>query len=146
MNWIREAVGTIIDWIRETIEEMASSKKAKYVQFWCDGQILGGKHKQAEITLRGVAPRHIDLRFVDAKGQPARVDGVPQVVNQNPGVYAVKPDAMGYAFDLQGKPGVTGDGRVRVTADADLGKGVRRVTDALNVHVVGQQAKHIQFI
>jgi len=74
----------------------------------------------------------------NAKGQPAPVDGIPQWSSSNPGVCDIQPAADGlsaYVFAVG-----TGASQISVTADADLGAGVRNLTGTLDVEVRAGEA------
>jgi hypothetical protein len=78
------------------------------------------------------------VRFEDAEGNPARVDGVPVwgVSSPNVGELVVAPDGLS-ANLLAGSPTT---GQVNVRADADLGTGVKEITGVLDVEVLAGEA------
>ena len=77
--------------------------------------------------------------FVDKKGNPAPVDGVPQWLVDNPNVLALAPAADGMSC-LVSAVGPLGDATVTVKADADLGSGVTEVIGTLAVTITGGTA------
>lgn len=78
------------------------------------------------------------LTIVDSKGNPARVDGAPQWASSDPNVASVEPSADGLSADIVA--GQTGTAQITVTADADLGTGVRNITAFGDIEVVGGEA------
>lgn len=76
---------------------------------------------------------------VDAKGNPAAVDGVPVWASSDDGVIAVIPSADGLSATATAV-GKVGTAQVSVTADADLGDGVSNIAGVLDVTVVAGQA------
>lgn len=77
--------------------------------------------------------------FVDKKGQPAKVDGVPSWTVSDPTILSVEPAADGMSATVKAI-GPLGTSQVSVTADADLGEGVRNVVGTLDVEVVAGEA------
>jgi hypothetical protein len=69
----------------------------------------------------------------NAKGNPAPVDGVPEWAVSNPGVGTITPSADGLSATFVATTG--GDTQVSVTADADLGDGVRSLSATLDISV-----------
>lgn len=75
----------------------------------------------------------------DAKGNPAKLDGIPVWSTANPAVGAldVAPDGLSATF-VAGEVGAT---QVSVVADADLDEGeVRELTGVLDVEVKAAEA------
>lgn len=69
---------------------------------------------------------HVVLTITDAKGRPARVDGVPVWSTSDVTVLSVKAGADGMSAVVDTV--ATGTARVVVQADADLGAGVSTIT------------------
>jgi hypothetical protein len=80
---------------------------------------------------------------VDAKGNPAPVEGAPIWASSNPTMLTVTPradDGSGsYKADLA-PVGAVGTCQVNVSADADLGSGVSTITGILDVQTAAGQA------
>lgn len=74
----------------------------------------------------------------DAKGNPARVDGVPEWASSDPNVATVTPSADGFSAVV--KAVQTGETQVSVTVDADLGEGVRPLIGVGDIEVVAGEA------
>lgn len=90
--------------------------------------------------------QQVDLAIkpVDKKGKPAQVDGVPVWASTASEVATVKPSEDGLsavvtAVDL-------GDAQISVTADADLGTGVRELKGVLDITVVAGEAAGLTII
>lgn len=79
----------------------------------------------------------LSVKFVDKKGNPAKVDGVPEWSTDNTDVLALTPDANGLGMAcLVQAVGPLGTGMVTLKADADLGSGVVELIGTLEI-VVG---------
>jgi hypothetical protein len=81
----------------------------------------------------------LGVAFVDKKGNPAKVDGVPQWLVDNPNVLALTPATDGMSCTVAAV-GPLGTATVSLKADADLGIGVIDVVGAFEVEVTGGQA------
>jgi hypothetical protein len=64
----------------------------------------------------------VTTKIVDAKGNPAQVDGIPAWLTDNPNVVALTPSSDGLSC-LVAAVGPIGTATVSMTADADLGAG-----------------------
>lgn len=75
----------------------------------------------------------LSIQPLDAKGQPARVDGVPtwSVSDGALGSIAVAADGMSATFTATD----VGVVQVNVSADADLGPGVRTISGTLDIQI-----------
>jgi hypothetical protein len=87
-----------------------------------------------EVTL-SVAP-------VSAAGNPAPVEGPPvwSVSDPTVGAVTVAADGLSAKFVTTGKLGLC---QVNVSADADLGPGVKTITGVLEVEVVASEAANL---
>jgi hypothetical protein len=109
-----------------------------------------------DVTIDGVSAQDIKMLVlpidhtaiasitpVDAKGNPAPVEGVPTWASSNPAMLTVTPradDGSGvYKADLV-PAGAVGTCQVNVSADADLGTGVTTITGILDVQTAAGQA------
>ena len=78
------------------------------------------------------------IQAVDAKGNPARIDGAPVWASSDAAILTVTSDGeMGATIAAVGPIGTA---QVQVTVDADLGAGVRPLTGIMDVEVVGSEA------
>jgi hypothetical protein len=64
----------------------------------------------------------VRVKFLDKKGRPAPVDGIPQWLTSNSEVLAITPSADGMSCEFAAV-GVPGSATLSVSADADLGEG-----------------------
>lgn len=85
----------------------------------------------------------VTAKFVDKKGNPAKVDGAPTWSTDNTDVLALKPSDDGLscvvaAVDPLGVAGVT------MRADADLGAGVVELIGTLEVEITAGQATTVK--
>lgn len=80
----------------------------------------------------------------NAKGNPAKVDGVPEWAVSNPGVARVEPAADGLSAVVFASVG--GETQVSATMDADLGEGVRHLVATDTVTVVPGEAVTVGFV
>jgi hypothetical protein len=87
-----------------------------------------------------LATQEVDLAIQpkDKKGNPAQIDGVPVWSSSNVDVVALTPAADG--LSCVAKAGLIGTAQVSVTADADLGAGVKPITGLLDVNVAAGEA------
>lgn len=79
------------------------------------------------------------LQPVDSFGNPARVDGVPVWGVSDESILDVGPSADGLSA-IVSAVGTVGVAQVTVSADADLGDGVRELTGILDVEVLAGEA------
>lgn len=82
------------------------------------------------------------ITVLDAKGNPAPLDGAPQWSSSDPSIVAVVPSPDGLSAVIQAA-GPTGTAQVRVDADADLGASIVPLQGVLDVEVVASQAVSI---
>lgn len=85
----------------------------------------------------------ITPKFVDKKGNPARVDGKPEWLVDNPNVLALTPADDGLSC-VVAAVGPLGTAKVSLKADADLGEGVKEIGGFLDVEVVGGEAVSVE--
>lgn len=76
---------------------------------------------------------------VDAKGNPAPIDGVPAWSSSNPDIASVVPAEDGLSAVIVAT-GVVGDTQVSVSADADLGEGVTQIVAIGDLSIRPDQA------
>lgn len=78
------------------------------------------------------------VSYVDAKGNPAQVEGAPVWSSSDPSIVDVVPSVDGFSATVT--PGAVGVAQIKVEADADLGAGVVPVVGLVDVEVVAGQA------
>lgn len=87
----------------------------------------------------------VTLAFKDAKGRPARVDGVPTWAASDPTIVdSITPSADGLSAKLH-VTDVTGVSQVTVSADVDLGSGTTNTDFVDTVSVIAGDAVAADF-
>jgi hypothetical protein len=81
----------------------------------------------------------VKVSYVDAKGNPASVDGDVVWDTSNNSVATIEPDQLDSA-QCKIIAGGLGTAQVSATADADLGDGVREIVTTLDVTVIAGEA------
>ena len=81
----------------------------------------------------------LGIAVTDKKGNPASIDGAPVWASSDSSVATVEPSADGMTAVAKAV-GPLGTAQISVTADADLGEGVKSIVGTLDVQVVGGQA------
>lgn len=81
----------------------------------------------------------LSVAFTTAVGNPATVDGVPVWATSDESVLSVVASEDGLSAVVT-TVGPLGSAQVSVTADADLGEGVKPLVGTLDVTVVGSEA------
>ena len=81
----------------------------------------------------------VKIDFVDANGNPAKVDGAVAWTSSNAAVGSVLADTTDSTRAFVDSLAV-GDYQVNATADADLGTGVRELVTFFDVTAVGAEA------
>ncbi len=81
----------------------------------------------------------LSVVFKTAAGNPAKVDGVPQWSVSDSNLLALTNSVDGMSVVIT-TVGPLGTAQVNVTADADLGEGVRPITGTLDVEVHAAEA------
>lgn len=79
------------------------------------------------------------IRAVDAKGNPASLDGVPEWAVSDDDLLAVTPAADGLSASVSAV-GPLGTAQVQVTADARMGPEVLEITGSLDITIVAGEA------
>lgn len=86
----------------------------------------------------------VSVEFLSAGGNPAKVDGKPTWTVSNPDILdlSVSDDGMTATFKAKGP---LGSCFLNLTADADLGEGVKNITGQSEVVVVAGEAAVVNF-
>lgn len=95
------------------------------------------------LVLSSTQQAALSFTVVDAKGNPAKVDGVPVWDSVDPTTVSVTPGADGMSAMVKAVGPVTTAGtsvQVSVQVDADLGAGVTPLMGTLDVQIVAGQA------
>lgn len=101
-----------------------------------------GKIQVTRMLLRVSQQLPISIGITDKAGNPAPVDGPPawSLTDPSMGAIAAASDGMSAVFTPAGK---LGDVTVQVSADADLGAGVKSIIGELPVSITGGDAAFI---
>lgn len=88
--------------------------------------------------------QQVDLSatFIDKKGNPAPVDGLPEWFTDNPNVLSLVPSPDGLACKISAV-GPIGTAIVSMKADADLGSGIIPISGLFDVEVVSGAAVQV---
>lgn len=136
MDWLN-GVSRLVTLVDRLVTELVQQHGRRAVGFeWtirvgASTTVIRGE--KIMLLLRDDQKVTLAIQPVDAKGNPAKVDGVPAWTNSDDtaGVLTVAADGLSAEF-VAGMPGVT---QVTVTADADLGAGVRAISGVLDIQV-----------
>lgn len=79
------------------------------------------------------------VNFTDARGNPARVDGVPEWSSSDPAILEVIGSSDGLTGTVRAV-GPLGVAQVQVKADADMGEGTRAIVLTGDVEVIAGEA------
>ncbi len=93
--------------------------------------------------LKGNQALPLSIAIKDKFGNLAKVDGAPQwaLTDAALGTLAVADDGMGAVFTPTGVVGLL---KVQVTADADLGEGVKSILGELDIEVLAGEAVAVE--
>jgi len=91
------------------------------------------------LILTDVQKVSLSIQPVDAAGNPAKVDGLPEWQSSDPTVLSLTVAADGLSAEVM-TLGPLGTCQISVSADADMGTGVHSITGLLDVEVVASDA------
>lgn len=107
---------------------------------------LGGlKRKVTNMLLKVNQNLPLSVEFKDAQGNPAKVDGAPQWAVTAPDLADLEVAEDGLSAVLKPK-GQLGSLVVQVTADADLGEGVKSILGELPVDLLSGEAVLVSIV
>lgn len=104
-----------------------------------DGHLIKEGLLPMALTITATQKFTAAVSFVDAKGNPALVEGAPVFAASDPAILTVVATADPNTVEVLAV-GPVGAAQLTVTADADLGAGVVNVTGLLDVQVIAGQA------
>lgn len=108
-------------------------------------QILDEQNKEnAMYTINADASRTFHIKFVDKKGRPARVDGIPTWTLGIDGVGSLFPAGDGLSCEVKSLGIANAGVGLAVNADADLGGGVRNITGTATIQFLAPEAAGIE--
>lgn len=130
------AIKLQLDYIQKVLEQVQQATSPQpAVRFVFSCLLDGVFYSEVEsMIIKATQQFTATIQPVDAKGNPALVDGVPVWSSSNPAVLTVEPAADGMSATVKAV-GPVGTGQVAVTADADMGEGVKSIIGTLDVEV-----------
>lgn len=93
----------------------------------------------ANPTLTAGRAKPVNLVINDKRGNPAKLDGMPVWTSSDESVATVTPSEDGMSATILSL-GATGTAQISVSADADLGEGVRTMTGSALIDVIAGEA------
>ncbi len=90
------------------------------------------------LSLSSIQKCVVSITPVDKKGHPASIDGVPVWTVSADGIVSLFPAPDGLSCEIVAE--TPGSCQVNVSADADLGSGVKTITGTLDVTVTASEA------
>lgn len=134
---MRNQTPIIIDWVTRSITIAQDSEYRLAIRATIGRNIVEGTLPMA-ITITATQFFTVSVSAVDARGNPAPLDGLPSWASSDAALLTVDPNPDGTA--RVAAVGALGNAQVTVSADADLGEGVRTLTGLLDVTVVAGEA------
>lgn len=108
----------------------------------CFHPIFQKGNLMAAVTMTANQKFTITILPVDAKGNKAKIDGVPTWLTDDSNVLTLTPAADGLSCDVIAV-GIAGTATVQVEADADLGPGITLIRGTLDVECTALPATNI---
>jgi hypothetical protein len=105
------------------------------------GQI---EDQQMALVMTVVQQVKLTMQPLDAKGNPAAIDGVAEWTVANPGVCSINPAPDGITAMCVAL--AVGDTQVSATGDADLGEGKREITGVIDISIKASEAVSIGIV
>jgi hypothetical protein len=99
----------------------------------------------AMLVLKDAQKVTITVSPIDAKGNAAQVDGVPAWAVANPAILTLVPSADGLTC-VATTTGAVGTTQITITADADLGEGIKTISGLVDVEVVSGMAAGLNIV
>lgn len=144
----------LLECIAQGLQDLANLLRPKTVVHWKIGPVTEAtgvsrpgtgliriRKRMADImlVLKDTEQSALATQFLDKKGNPAPVQGVPVWATSDATILSVTPEADGLSATIVAN-GPLGTAQVSVTADADLGDGVKPVVGTLDVNIVAGEA------
>jgi hypothetical protein len=99
----------------------------------------------AMLVLKDAQKVTITVSPIDAKGNTAQVDGVPAWAVADPAILTLVPSDDGLTC-VATTTGAVGTTQITITADADLGEGVKTISGLVDVEVVSGMAAGLNIV
>jgi hypothetical protein len=120
------------------VEEPSIGKQLLVIEYDQFHIIIEGDHVM--YTLPVDKQVTMEVSYVDASGNPAKVDGDVVWASSDEAIIAIKVSGEDSAICTVGAVGTIGQCQVTATADADLGSGVRSLITTCDIEVVAGEA------
>ena len=125
---VEALLGWLLRWIHRAVK-----LKFAAVQLW-DGRIVKIEENEMAYLLRDDQKVTLAIQPVDSYGNPARVDGIPAWGSSDEALLTLEVAADGMSA-VALPVGPLGTVQVNVTADADLGAGIKPIAGVLDIQV-----------
>lgn len=133
VSWLRDILSTLKK-ILAAIEPFRAVKIVFTTEL--EGHITEGA---TNLEMTNSQKATATIAIVDKAGQPAPVDGIPAWASSDATIITVTPAADGMSAEVVAV-GPLGKANVSVTADADLGAGVKSIFGILEVEITQGEA------
>jgi hypothetical protein len=132
-------VNLVVDWEKQKVclQEPPTGTMRWTIKFNLYNLVVGDN--EMAVTITDLQKVSASIQPLDARGNPAPVDGIPAWTNNSPTLLGLLVAADGLSATVSAI-GPLGVGQIIVEADADLGTGVETLQGILDVTVVGSQA------
>jgi hypothetical protein len=131
--------------INHSIQNLDPEAKAVSLIFW-EVHPDGTRSKiEMAFTLTDVQQVTLAITAVDARGNPAKLDGAPVWASSDTALLTIAPAADGLSC-VATAVGPLGTAQITVTADADLGAGVRELQGLLDIEIIASEALNVTIV
>ena len=133
--------------VLETLHEIRDLLRQPYsLQFWVVDPITNKRSKiEMAFTLTDIQQVTLAITVVDARGNPAALDGAPVWTSSDAALLTVVPSTDGLSCVCTAV-GPLGAAQVTVTGDALIGDGVRELFGVLDIDIVASEALNITIV
>lgn len=130
-------INTKLSQVLRTLKRTGKSSTASRVDFYT--ALDGIKRKVFSMNIKVTQSLPLSIAITDKFGNPAQVDGAPSwsLTDPSKGSLVASDDGMSAVFTPAGP---LGDVMVQVSADADLGEGVKSILGELPVSILAGEA------
>lgn len=138
---LTESTNAVTETLDKIAAEVVPDITAAGIEFYINND--GKLEKVEDMNMKAEQTLNLAIQIKDAKGNPALVDGAPvwSVTDQSLGAVVAADDGMSAVFTPAGPLGTC---QVHVSADADLGEGVKELIGDLDVNIVAGDAVSIE--
>lgn len=141
-------LGLSVDWDRRTIcirEPLDKTEPELRIRWSIKADCIAFQGEQnMAVTMKDTEKVSVAISVVDAKGNPAQIDGVPVWSVSDPAGLAFLASTDGLSCEIAAV-GPLGTYQATVEVDADLGVGVRSLIGILDFEIVAGEAVAVNF-